>query len=256
MSVIRRIVSLIIVLVLSLVTLTSFSQVTTQSDNGSASGTQPLTPLKRAEYIPRDTSLINVPYINQLSLYPNGCEAVSTVMALQYMGVDISVDDFIDRYLDTGDIPKPKKNVGPDPDKVYCGDPRSSKGWGCNSPVIVNALNKFIDTDEYVIEHSYGKSLQDLCYDYIDRDIPVIVWVTVDMADSSAEENWHGWVTEEGKAVRYNRKLHCMLLCGYDGESYYFNDPMTEALKAYPKDASEKAYSILGMQSVVIMRNA
>lgn len=234
-------------------TLTSFSQVTTQSDNGSVSA--PLTPLNRVEYLPRDTTLINVPYINQLEAYPNGCEVVSTVMALNYLGIDVSVDDFIDKYLDMGDTPKPSKGKGPDPDKVYCGDPRSDKGWGCNSPVIVNALNKFVNTDEYVIEHSYGKSLSDLCYDYVDRDIPVIVWVTVDMEDSSDEENWHSWVTGEGKTVKYNRKLHCMLLCGYNGESYYFNDPMTEALKAYPKADSEKAYSILGMQSVVIIRN-
>ena len=163
--------------------LTSFSHVTTQTDNGGVSD-KLVTPLNRVEYVPKDAKLINAPYINQLEDYPNGCEAVSTVMALNYLGIEISVDDFIDKYLDMGDTPKPSKGKGPDPDKVYCGDPRSDKGWGCNSPVIVNALNKFINTDEYVIEHSYGKGLQDLCYDYIDRDIPVIVWVTVGMEDS------------------------------------------------------------------------
>lgn len=175
-------------------------------------------------------------------------------MALQYVGVDITADTFIDSYLDMGDIPKVGK-TGPDPDKVYCGDPRSDKGWGCNSPVIVAALNKFIDTDKYVIEHNYGKTIEDLCYDYIDRDIPVIVWVTVDMTDSSSSENYHRWKTEDGKDVLYNRKLHCMVLCGYDEDNYYFNDPMTEKLKAYPRSDSEKAYSILGMQSVAIMYN-
>lgn len=255
MSIIKKIIPLIILVALVLTMLTSFTHVTTQTDNGSVSD-KPLTPLNRVEYVPKDAKLINVPYINQLELYPNGCEAVSTVMALNYLGVEMSVDDFIDKYLDMGDIPKPSKGKGSDPDKVYCGDPRSDKGWGCNSPVIVNALNKFINTDEYVIEHSYGKSLSDLCYDYIDRDIPVIVWVTVGMEDSEAEENWHSWVTEEGRAVSYNRKLHCMLLCGYDGENYYFNDPMTNALKAYPKAQTEKAYGILGMQSIVIMRNS
>ena len=235
--------------------LTSFSRVETGTDNGGAASV-PLSPLKGVEYIPYEAKYIDVPYINQLDDYPNGCEAVSTVMTLNYLGIDISVDDIIDRYLDMGDTPRPSKNTGPDPDKVYCGDPRSEEGWGCNSPVIVNALNKFIDTDEYIIEHSYGKTLTDLCYDYIDRDIPVIVWVTVDMEDSSSEENWRNWTTKEGREVSYNRKLHCMVLCGYDEENYYFNDPMTQALKAYPKADTEKAYSILGMQSVIIMQNA
>ena len=44
-----------------------------------------------------------------------------------------------------------------------------------------------------------------------------------------------------------------MLLCGYDDTYYYFNDPMTESHKAYPKADSDKAYGILGMQSVVLM---
>lgn len=212
----------------------------------------PIRPLERIEYIPCGKKIITAPYINQLKEYPNGCEAVSTVMALRYMGIDISVDDFINKYLDMGDVPNIKDGIGPDPDRVYCGDPRSKEGWGCNSSVIVNALNKFIDREKYTVENSYGKKIEDLCYDYIDRNIPVIIWVTVDMEDSSAEENYHLWQTEEGKAVRYNRRLHCMLLCGYDSENYYFNDPMTNALKAYPKDISENAYDILGMQSIAV----
>ena len=44
---------------------------------------------------------IDVPYIDQSKRYPTGCESVSTVMALQYAGVNISVDKFIDNYLYT-----------------------------------------------------------------------------------------------------------------------------------------------------------
>ena len=49
--------------------------------------------------------LLNVPYINQRMDYPTGCESVSAVMALQYAGVDITVDTFIDDCLDTGERP-------------------------------------------------------------------------------------------------------------------------------------------------------
>ncbi|MBR4881283.1 MAG: C39 family peptidase, partial [Clostridia bacterium] len=92
--------------------LTSFSRVTTRTDNGGASSI-PLSPLEGVEYIPYEAKHIDVTYINQLDDYPNGCEAVSTVMALSYLGIDISVDDFIDRYLDMGDTPRPSKNTGP-----------------------------------------------------------------------------------------------------------------------------------------------
>ena len=47
--------------------------------------------------------IIKVPQINQSS-YPTGCESVTTVMALNYQGYNISVDDFIDNYLNTSSM--------------------------------------------------------------------------------------------------------------------------------------------------------
>lgn len=32
---------------------------------------------------------IDVPYIDQSKLYPTGCESVSTVMLLRFLGIDI-----------------------------------------------------------------------------------------------------------------------------------------------------------------------
>ena len=34
---------------------------------------------------------IDVPYIDQSKLYPTGCESVSTVMLLRFLGIDITV---------------------------------------------------------------------------------------------------------------------------------------------------------------------
>ena len=85
--------------------------------------------------------IIDAPFIYQLDDYPNGCESVSAVMALRYLGFEINVDTFIDEYLPCG--PRPVVGgIGPDPSKVYCGDPRSAYGWGCYSSVIATALNE------------------------------------------------------------------------------------------------------------------
>lgn len=170
--------------------------------------------------------IIDAPYISQCPNYPNGCESVTAVMVLRYFGIDITVDGFIDEFLDMGDTPV-VGDRGPDPDLVYCGDPRSEYGWGCNSPVIIRAVEKIVDNTEYRIDHFYGKSLDELCSIYIDNDIPVIVWATVGMEDSSDESFYACWTTESGKQISYNRRLHCLLLVGYDGNFYYFNDPMS-----------------------------
>lgn len=246
---------IILLAVLAIFTLTSFTRTNTEVYLLPMKDSPKATVLKKVDYVPNTVKKIDVSYINQTEKYPNGCESVSTVMALNHLGIGISPEAFINDYLEKGDVPKPGLSIGPDPDKVYCGDPYSDKGWGCNAPVIVNALHKLLGTVDYKINLSYGTSLSDLCYDYIDRDIPVIVWVTVGMENANSEEDIHHWVTDEGKEITYNRKLHCMLLCGYDNENYYFNDPLTEKLKAYPKAETEKAYGLLGMQSIVIIRN-
>ena len=41
---------------------------------------------------------IDVPYIDQSKLYPTGCESVSTVMLLRFLGIDITVDEFIEKF--------------------------------------------------------------------------------------------------------------------------------------------------------------
>ena len=153
--------------------------------------------------------IIDAPYIYQNVDYPNGCESVSAVMALRYFGIDMTVDDFIDNYLDMGDAPV-VGGIGPDPTLVYCGDPRRKDGWGCHSSVIVNALDKFIDYEKFTVSSYRGRTLDELCRRYIDRDVPVIIWATVGMVDSSEEQYWAIWTTPQGKAVTYNKKLHCI----------------------------------------------
>ena len=50
--------------------------------------------------------ILDVPFIDQRIKYPTGCECVSAVMALQGLGYDISVDDFIDSCMVRGELPE------------------------------------------------------------------------------------------------------------------------------------------------------
>ena len=227
----------------------------TSQPSGTTESTQESREIQAPPEAPKN-KIIDAPYIYQNVDYPNGCESVSAVMALRYFGIDMTVDDFIDNYLDMGDAPV-VGGIGPDPTLVYCGDPRRKDGWGCHSSVIVNALDKFIDYEKFTVSSYRGRTLDELCRRYIDRDIPVIIWATVGMVDSSAEQYWASWTTPQGKAVTYNKKLHCLLLVGYDENNYYFNDSMNLSSHGtryigYSKATAEKAYNILGRQSIVI----
>ena len=51
------------------------------------------------------TKALDAPFIDQREKYPTGCESVTAVMALQYAGVDVTVEEFIDGYLPQGEAP-------------------------------------------------------------------------------------------------------------------------------------------------------
>lgn len=88
----------------------------------------------------------DVPFIYQTPDYPNGCEAVSAVMLLQDYGIDITTDEFIDKYMKKGSIfSQDGDRFGPNPKTTYAGDPTSLMGgFGIFAPGIQLAMEKVL----------------------------------------------------------------------------------------------------------------
>lgn len=188
----------------------------------------------------QNETVIDVPYISQLPEYPTGCESVSAVMALNYAGVDISVDTFIDDYLD-----KKNDTYNFDPNVCFGGDPRSSSGIGCYAPVIKKALDKILAGSSLYGENVTGAPISELCSKYIDNGIPVITWATTDMKEA--------YPGKQLATMRWIAPEHCLLLVGYDDRCYIFNDPQRSAEYHYLRADVEAAYQALGKQAVVIL---
>ncbi|WP_156990080.1 C39 family peptidase [Caproicibacter fermentans] len=188
--------------------------------------------------------IIQAPFISQLGDYPTGCESVTAVMALNYAGINTSVDTFIDTYLDKSTIPF-------DPNLTFGGDPRSSHSYGCYSPVIKKALDRVLSGKGYEANILNSVSLETLCSQYIDEDIPVIMWATMYMNPPYIGSTW----TFNGRPIQWIAPEHCLLLVGYDDNNYIFNDPLqTQALKFYSKSSVEAAYKGLSSQAIVILK--
>lgn len=190
------------------------------------------------------SQLINVPLISQIGSYPTGCESVSAVLALKHNGFDVSVDDFIDLYL-------PKGNVDSfDPNLCFGGNPRSSNGMGCYVPVIVDAANKVLEQAEKTAKQISNYSLEEICEEYIDNGVPVIVWATIDMQKATVGKK----IIYDDRVIQWIAPEHCLLLVGYDENNYIFNDPQKpETVTYYPKNTSENAFCALGCQAAAIV---
>ncbi len=103
-------------------------------------------------------------------------------------------------------------------------------------------------------------SLEELVANYIDRGIPVLIWATMNMKQTSPGFSWIINYTDENSSCKngdvfiWPRGKHCLVLVGYDDENYYFNDPYeNHGLIAYKKTLVNQRFLELGKQSVVIL---
>lgn len=190
---------------------------------------------------------------------PTGCEAVSTIMALQYMGIEIEPEVFIDNYLVCKGFWKSGGVLyGPNPHKVFAGSPYEMGSLGCFSEVIVNAVEKMWDDgypgmEEIEVLNVSGSSMEQLSKCYIAYDIPVVVWVTIGMQEPYDGTSYY---LEDGSRYVWQAGEHCMVLCGFDENYYYLMDPLADGERVmYEKSLVEERYNEMGNQAVVIIKS-
>lgn len=203
-----------------------------------------------------DHALLHVPFFSQIDEFPTGCESVSAAMLLNYYDFDVAPGAFIDDFLPLGNAPEEDLYgnwYGCDPWEAFPGDPRSDFGWGCYSPVIERALNNCLSGTGYRAERLSDVPLETLCTDYIDCGNPVLVWATINMDTPRESITWV--VPETGREITWVSPMHCLVLTGYDPESYIFNDPLAGEAIRYDKADVECAYAALYEQAVVITYN-
>ncbi len=203
---------------------------------------------------------IDVPYISQKGLYPTGCESVSAVMLLRFLGYDISVDEFIKDYLDCQNFVMQNGQLyGPDPRKHFCGSPYCEDDFGCYPPVICKALTKVFHQkepvygtnrkDASILPNNTSQQIDHICYEaideshtpietlvarYLDKGMPVIFWACIDMKKPIIGPSWK--LLDSGETFTWISNEHCMLMVGYDDAYYYFNDPYEgHGVIGYPK---------------------
>ena len=197
--------------------------------------------------------VIDVPYLDQSVKYPTGCESVSAVMLLQYLGYEISVDTFIEEYLEKQ--PFEEKNgvlYGPDPRKYFCGSPYDEASFGCYAPVIVQALRKVLG-DTYDVLDLTGTEPEILQTEYLDRGMPVIFWACINMREPITGPQWK--LNDREETFTWISNEHCMVLVGYDDDGYYFNDPYeNNGVIRYSRELVKDRHKAQHMQAVAVKR--
>ena len=192
-----------------------------------------------------------VPHYTQFTSYYTACESLASVSVLQYYGVDIKIDRFIDELLPCAPYPdygRDGKQHGESPWEYFIGNPRDGGGFGCYNTVVAAAINKVADGLAIPLRN---RSLDELCKDYIDKGQPVIFWGTMYMQHPYISE--FNWYLPNGKLYEFVNPEHALVLIGYDDDWYYFCDSMSDReITPYDKLAVKNAYEGLYEQAVVI----
>ena len=199
---------------------------------------------------------IDVPYIDQSAEFPTGCESVSAVMLLRHLGFSISVEEFIERYLDKVDFEKRGDELwGANPWKDFCGSPYSVDGFGCYAPVIERALERIFreQTLPYKAYDETGAPMERLLTEYIDQGMPVVFWACINMREPVTGPQWK--LYGSGETFTWISNEHCMLLVGYDEDGYYFNDPYeNNGVVHYPRDMTKQRHDAQYNMAVGVKR--
>lgn len=186
--------------------------------------------------------------ILQLPELPTGCEITSLAMALRFYGFNIDKTVLADYFLEKSEYRTSDFN------STFVGDPRSYNAYGCYSPVIVKCARRFLDGTKrhFDVNDLTGCDFEE-CLGYLNMGYPVIVWVTMGMAEPV--ENSAVWMNRDnGEIVRWVGNEHCVLLTGYDSHGHIAIccDPMKGRI-GYDSRIFKQRFEQMGCQAIAIV---
>lgn len=170
------------------------------------------------EPIMKESILLTIPALQQFPELPRGCEVTSLAMLLNFAGVSV------DKLTLADEIPKvPYFSDG------YFGNPHqgfvgnmytyNQPGLGVYHEVIEDHASQYLPGQ---IENLTGDPFSSM-QKKLNAGKPV--WVIVGSTFSFLpEEQWETWNTKEGE-IKITRRMHSVLVTGYDENNVYFNDP-------------------------------
>lgn len=197
--------------------------------------------------------LLQVPAILQLPELPNGCEATSLAMVLQYYGYSATKEDIAFTYMPRQDFETIDGVLyGSDPEKAYPGNP-TEVGYYCYPGVAARASNRYLSTQYAPGQRAAvlnGLSAATIMQ-YISQNQPLLLWVTIDGQELYPADNFSWVIAATGEEYAPYTNMHVVVVCGYDEENFILRDPLGE-MQTMPHASLMSTYQAAGGHALVI----
>ena len=206
------------------------------------------------QVLPQEYVIENFPIIYQMPELPTGCEITALTMALNYYGYDADKVSMATEYLPTASANlhygTDGRLYGSDLNEYCIGDPTTDLGYICGTGAIQTAADRYLTATGAVLhaEDRTGAEPDEL-YELVSNDIPVVVWVTIGMADRQSTQ---GWYTENGEYVDWSRNDHGAVLIGYSEDTVIIADPISGQME-YSRAQFESVFASRGSQCVILL---
>lgn len=171
---------------------------------------------------------LTVEAILQNPEFPNGCEATSLAIVLNYLGFDVDKETIAYEYLENEAFTWENGYLyAPNPELAYAGDPASSLGFYCFEKPVANAANLFLADNQSTRRAAalYGASEEDLL-NALDKGFPVIVWKSIDNNPPYTSSNFSWYLRGSETVYIPYTNLHVLVLRGYTETEFLLSDPL------------------------------
>lgn len=193
------------------------------------------------------------PIIYQMPELPTGCEITALTMAINYYGYPADKTVMASEYLPTASANRyygsDGRLYGTDMNEYFIGDPFTEDGIICGTGAIVTAADGYLaDVGSALRAHDITGSSPEELYRRVSSGQPVVVWVTISMADRRATQ---GWYTENGDYVDWSTNDHGAVLIGYTDTTVTIADPISGRIE-YDREQFEEVFASRGNRCVVL----
>lgn len=196
---------------------------------------------------------LDVPLIAQNPELPNGCEATSLTMLLQYLGFDADKMDIAYDHMPRGDVIwRDGQAVAPDPETTYIGNPGDRSGYYILVPGLIDTAESYLKDQESTLRAADVSGIdEEGLVELVARRVPVVVWVTKSYEDVAYDDDEWSTVLDSETFHPYHN-LHCVLIVGYDEDAFLINDPLEDEVQQVSRDTFMHGFSELGERAMIV----